>query len=870
MMRTIKRVVSLGLSFILALSIVVCMVPSRELQAATFADINRSEMFFKQNTSNTCTLSAAAMMVRRAALLNGNPNWTTVTENNMRSTAWTSGGLRFSFSYAGITVNCSSISSNRTNTMINLLSQHPEGIVIWNTKHAVLLTDYTNGTFYCADPSGYRPGGRIPISQTSVSVESITYYWYVSSPKLYLTPNDTTPPVISDVRVTDINNEGYTVTCRAEDANGVSKVQFPTWTTYKDQDDLMGNWWDNPRCRGTQNGTTWSYRVHVGDHNNEEGHYATHIYAYDAAGNSVCAQLSVIYIDRTQPVISDVQVVDIDNTGYTVTCKVKDASSGISRVQFPTWTSYEGQDDLAANWSDNPSCRGTQNGEFWSFRVNDSEHNYERGIYNTHIYAYDDFGNVEGYGLNNIEFNNTYNQVKSIDYDGHTYGLYNDILTWDDAKAKCEELGGHLVTITSNEEQEAVEKLIEGQVRIGYWIGGRKDDASIWITGEDFVYSNWEPGEPNEDGGEDCYEIYTNKGTWNDLLGSNKTVGFICEWDNEEPDTPSEPDTPVEPDIPEKPDIPSEPDTPSEPDIPEEPDDSSQTNINYKLKDDESTIIITNCTSSDENIIITSMIDGYKVTEIGESAFEDCANLKSVKLQEGITKIGEYAFAGCSGLADITIPESVTKIGGFAFIGTKWLEEKQKENPIVTVNGIVIDGSNCVGDIEISKGVKEIGSYAFFLCDESLTSITVPEDVTKIGEYAFASCGGLTDITIPESVTEIGDYAFLDSGLTTIKGKKGSYAQSYANENGYEFVDVDDNNINNNNNMEDNTTVFMGDLDGDGNVNLNDAKILLKAAVGIMTLNDVQKEAADINSDKQINLNDAKELLRVAVGIVKE
>lgn len=51
------------------------------------------------------------------------------------------------------------------------------------------------------------------------------------------------------------------------------------------------------------------------------------------------------------------------------------------------------------------------------------------------------------------------------------------------------------------------------------------------MTGENFSYSNWEPGEPNSDNGEDCYGIYTQKATWNDWLHTMRGLGFICEWD---------------------------------------------------------------------------------------------------------------------------------------------------------------------------------------------------------------------------------------------------------------------------------------------------------------------------------------------------
>jgi hypothetical protein len=67
-----------------------------------------------------------------------------------------------------------------------------------------------------------------------------------------------------------------------------------------------------------------------------------------------------------------------------------------------------------------------------------------------------------------------------------------------------------------------------------------------------------------------------------------------------------------------------------------------------------------------------------------------------------------------------------------------------------------------------SYSVTMLGRYSFYKC--SLTSISIPNSVTSIGEHAFSDCSGLTSIKIPESVTSIGDYAFYEcSGLTSIK-----------------------------------------------------------------------------------------------------
>ena len=113
----------------------------------------------------------------------------------------------------------------------------------------------------------------------------------------------------------------------------------------------------------------------------------------------------------------------------------------------------------------------------------------------------------------------------------------------------------------------------------------------------------------------------------------------------------------------------------------------------------------------------------------------------------------------CTGLTDITIPDSVTYIGGDVFNNTPWLEAKREENPLVIVNGILIDGRTCSGDIVIPESVTSIGSYAFGNCT-GLTSIVIPDSVTSIGSGAFGRCKSLTNIVIPDSVTSIGSGAF--------------------------------------------------------------------------------------------------------------
>ena len=95
--------------------------------------------------------------------------------------------------------------------------------------------------------------------------------------------------------------------------------------------------------------------------------------------------------------------------------------------------------------------------------------------------------------------------------------------------------------------------------------------------------------------------------------------------------------------------------------------------------------------------------------------------------------------------AESGIPQNVTDIGNATFEGTPWFNNRKQENPFVIVDNILIDGKTSESVVMIPNNVSKIGHYAFGDCYD-MTSVYIPESVTSIGVNAFCHCYKLTDI----------------------------------------------------------------------------------------------------------------------------
>ena len=216
---------------------------------------------------------------------------------------------------------------------------------------------------------------------------------------------------------------------------------------------------------------------------------------------------------------------------------------------------------------------------------------------------------------------------------------------------------------------------------------------------------------------------------------------------------------------------------------------------------------------------IASITIPESVTSIGSWAFQRCRNLTSITIPNSVTDIEDGAIKYCDKLESVILSESVKHIGSDNFSNCPKLVFNEFDNAYYlgtadnqyyaliratsnnitscTINSnckIIADnafaGCNQLATVSIPESVTIVGQYAFDNCDvleyneydnafylgnnetqylmlvkaksTNITSCEINGDCQIIGEHAFDGCNQLSSITIPESVTSIGNHAFFN------------------------------------------------------------------------------------------------------------
>ena len=318
-------------------------------------------------------------------------------------------------------------------------------------------------------------------------------------------------------------------------------------------------------------------------------------------------------------------------------------------------------------------------------------------------------------------------------------------------------------------------------------------------------------------------------------------------------------------------------------------------------------IVISSAKSSDiETLVIPDTIEGLPVTEIGIYAFQ-FTKLKSVTFPDTLTEIGMYTFSYCDNLTEVTIPESVKKIGlrafeecpalktvnfpdhlvqtaEYTFNNTPWLDAQRAKNPLVIVNGALIDGRTCEGDVVVPSSVKYVAAGAFQKNDK-LTSVVLPAGVTAIEPNTFwycenlksaelkgcetmdfgvfAACNKLTDLKLSGKLKKIDDYTFTDNTATatiTFYGSQSTWnaVQKLDNDGFLQRANM----VFDENHTEEPDEDVIGDINKDGQCDIADAILLQKFLLAKTGIELADWNAGDMDKNGRLNAVDFSLLKR--------
>ena len=315
---------------------------------------------------------------------------------------------------------------------------------------------------------------------------------------------------------------------------------------------------------------------------------------------------------------------------------------------------------------------------------------------------------------------------------------------------------------------------------------------------------------------------------------------------------------------------------------------------------------------------LTSITIPNSVTSIGSYAFDCCTGLTSITIGNSVTSIGSWAFFWCTGLTSITIPNSVTSIGESAFDGTGLTSITIPDSVTsigerafydCSMSDVFILNSNCLTEESaesifsstatihshsgngVERYAKKYGYNFVSLCTWDNGTVTKAPQVGVAGERTFTCtvCGATRTEEIAPLVPSAPDRIEVkssDSAKELTGGIVGAthsvtVSELLASSNASFIVDKDGNRVTDTKFLATGMKIILesggerlekvisvlGDVNGDGEVSVSDARGALRAAVGLDTLEGAYLNAARVNGANEVAVNDARSILRAAVAL---
>lgn len=139
--------------------------------------------------------------------------------------------------------------------------------------------------------------------------------------------------------------------------------------------------------------------------------------------------------------------------------------------------------------------------------------------------------------------------------------------------------------------------------------------------------------------------------------------------------------------------------------------------------------------------------------------FETRDKIINIVIEEGITNIGNTAFYDCNNLKNVKLPDSVTTIGEYAFLQCEKLETVKMSSSLETIGRAAFKMCESLVSIDLPEGLQSIGYEAYFNCD-SLISVRVPSTVYLMEDSVFAYCSNLVQAYINASIRKLPVWTF--------------------------------------------------------------------------------------------------------------